>query len=659
VKNVRALFEKTVILIGMLLMVLVPAGCKGRAEPIVSTDSNTKQTALSAHSEQAEYLILLVPESGLAKRAAERLQSYIGKTSGRTPKIEQKSIIENKSASTTTIVIGTDSGFTNLSDFDLVDDLAKISGEGYILKTVSKNGSNYILALGKTERGASNAVWHLMRKLDVNNGKVSVPSLSVVRTPFIKGREVTTGPPCIRAGLKYVDMDKLLVEKYSPPCWSEDRLRRNVDLLDSFGYNSIELSDTWIYVDYFEKIGITRKDRSQKTKAVADQLHQNGQTFSLLVYGSSVKDFKTGKEYTRPGACFNDPYERQVLLTEYDYLANTHGSYVDRIVTHWSDLGGQPDCEKCTIKTALEQHNLITEKFKAKNPSVESSFSLWNIIPSIWPGYENDESILDAGILPKDVSISIPGRFNLQRAQHIIEKGYDPSVWCWRTLDIEHWHGLHVHTKLLEDYFKSIPSDIAGKLKFHAVDCLSQFLILSNLYVAGQLMWDPNQSASDLVREYLSGTFGADNTEAMASVYEAIEKGGCYFCPGHQPALAKAMEGSDERLAMLMKAKAQLAKVKISPDFVPVFPTIIEPADMLKEIDAQLGVMIKYSDFQVEAKKLMAYYPELMSMGDTEGIKNAFEALPKVPAPTEYLWTNTHSRYMVDYKALQKELGLF
>src|SRR3989339_1358043 len=142
-------------------------------------------------SGESEYLIAVPTDCNLAMRAAERLQSYIGKTSSQTPKIEQSPIIENKSAKTTAIVIGTDSGFTNLSDFGLADDLAKISGEGYILKTAAKNGNKFIFALGKTERGASNAVWHLMRKLDVSKGKVSAPSLSVVRNPFIKGREAT------------------------------------------------------------------------------------------------------------------------------------------------------------------------------------------------------------------------------------------------------------------------------------------------------------------------------------------------------------------------------------------------------------------------------------------------------------------------------------
>jgi len=499
----------------LLIIGLFSASCN--AEQLSQTDRSPTSS---------EYIITVSTDSVLSMRAAERLQSYIGKICGRTPKVEQMLAVENKSSQTTTIVIGADSSFTGLNDFGLAGDLAKISGEGYILKMVSKDGKEYIFALGKTERGASNAVWHLMRKLDINKHEVSAPPLSIVRTPLIKGREVTFCWPWIRAGLGVADMELKLIKKYSPPCWTEDRLRRNVDLLDSFGYNSIELDDEWVLLDHLAKVGITRQDQSQTLRTVADQLHKNGQMFSLGVYGSSVKDFKIGKEYWRPGACWNDPCEREVLITEYNYQADTYGACTDRIVTQWSDFGGQPGCEKCTIKTALEQHNVIVEKFRAKNPNIQSAFNMWNVIPSIWPGYKNYDSVLDAGILSKDVIIAIPGRFRLDPARNILEKDYTPAVWCWRTLDIEIWHGLHVHTKQLEDYFRSIPPEIAGKLAFHTVDNISQFLILSNLYVAAQLMWDQNQSADQLVREYLRGMFGAENTDAMASIYKAIENGG-------------------------------------------------------------------------------------------------------------------------------------
>ena len=629
--------------------------------PLPCNAQKPPQDKTPAASGGSEYLIIVPADGNLTLRAAQRLQGHIAKVSRQTPNIEHKTAIESSSPTTTVIAVGPDSRFANLKDFGLAGDLAKISGEGYVLRTVTKNGISFIFALGKSEKGASDTVWHLMRELNIRKGKVSVPPLSVVRTPFIKSREVTFCPPWARAGLKIGEMNTALYARYQPQCWDETRLRRYVDLLDCFGYDSIQLSDSWLFRDYFKNIGHPPEQWTKKIIAMAEEAHENGQTYTHFVFGSSVKDYEKDKPYTRPGACFSDPGEKQVLLTEYGYQANTYGRFADRIVTHWSDYGGQPDCGKCTIKTALDQHNVILERFKALNPRVASGFSLWNIIPSLWPGYENDDSIIAPGILSKnDTAITLPGGLsgpNLNRARHIMDQGYRPAVWMWRTLDIEHWHGMHVHTKILDKYFKSIPSEVANKLDFHTVDNVSQYLALSNQYLAAQLMWDPNQSGSELLREFAGLMFGKENADTMASVYDAIEHAGCYACPGHQPALAKALEGSDERLTTLMQARTRLTKVKIPLDFVPVFPTVIAPQDLIQEIDAQLGAMIKYADFQVEAKKLMAFYPELMSSGDMEGIKNAFGALPKVPAPTEYLWVNTFSRYQIDYNALSKELG--
>ena len=109
---------------------------------------------------------------------------------------------------------------------------------------------------------------------------------------------------------------------------------------------------------------------------------------------------------------------------------------------------------------------------------------------------------------------------------------------------------------------------------------------------------------------------------------------------------------------LLQKTKTTLADIEISPDFVPVFPIIIEPAELLKEINAQLGAMIAYADFQVEADNLRAIYPKPISAGDSEAIQKAFDELPIVPEPQEYLWRHTYGRYKADYNNLKRELGL-
>jgi hypothetical protein len=190
------------------------------------------------------------------------------------------------------------------------------------------------------------------------------------------------------------------------------------------------------------------------------------------------------------------------------------------------------------------------------------------------------------------------------------------------------------------------------------VDDVSQFLALSNLYVAAQLMWDPQRSGKDLVREYTRCMFGPANAEKMAFVLEGVEEASCYLCPGRQPGLTQVLEGAEERRDVIRHARETLADVQIDPDFVPAFPLIISPQDLLAEIAAQFEAIAKYNEFHLAVVKLMEYYPELQSMGDTAAIQEAFNELPKVPAPEEYLWVHIYGRYSADLANLRKELGL-
>jgi len=636
------------LLAGCMTLLLATFAQEGRA-------AGAEDVVLAQEGEAA-CVIVVPPESEVCRYAAGHLQEYIEQVCGEAPLIEEAGKLQALPTGKAIVAVGTAEGFADLSGFDVSDALVHVERDGYVLKTVTVNDRDFALALGKTETGAANATWRLMRELLVADGAVAAPRLDVSTSPFIKGRDVVICSPWNRAGLRVGEMADALKRKYRPRSWPADRLRRLVRLLASFGYNAVQLSDLWVQLDQDESV--TRDQWRDKLITMTDETHKNGQTFTLFLYGSSVADLQTGKRYARPGACFNDPEERQVLLDEYDYQADSYAAHVDHVVTHWSDYGGQPGCDKCTIETALEQHNTIVEKFRRINPNIKSSFSMWNIIPSLWPGYEDYDSVLLAGVLPKDVAIAMPARLNTTYMNQIHDRGYQPAVWGWRLLDIEHWHGMHVHTAVLEKYFHSWPPEAGDLLEWYSADDVSQFLALSNLYVAAQLMWDPQRSGSELVREFTRGMFGPENAEKIASVLEAVEQTSCYLCPGAQPGLTRALEGAEERRDIIRRARETLAGVDIAPNFVPVFPQVVSPEELLVEISAQLDVIAKYNQFHLAVVKLLEFYPELQGMGDTEGIVEAFEALPKVPAPTEFLWVHVYSRYREDLKALREELGL-
>lgn len=139
-----------------------------------------------------------------------------------------------------------------------------------------------------------------------------------------------------------------------------------MDLLDSFGFNAIQLNDSWPLLSCLNA-GTTREAYAARLRATADHARRNGQLVDLFVFGSSTLDTEKGDQALTGGACFTDSRERRVLLKEYDWQAENYANHVDRFMTHWTDPGGcRSGCQNCTIHTALQQHNLLLEKFRTK-----------------------------------------------------------------------------------------------------------------------------------------------------------------------------------------------------------------------------------------------------------------------------------------------------
>lgn len=192
-------------------------------------------------------------------------------------------------------------------------------------------------------------------------------------------------------------------------------------------------------------------------------------------------------------------------------------------------------------------------------------------------------------------------------------------------------------------------------IDWHSVDAESAFLVLSNLYVAAQMMWNPQRSGAQLLREFTRGMFGSENEEKMASVYDAVEivyptLVRLYTDPG-----LTDLDKAPARLARLEAAQKTLESVRIAPHFVPAFPLIIQPAEMIQEIRAQLDTLHTYLEFQVGASRLRA-----MKEGEAnkQRLTQELNLLPKVPPSEEYLWDGVYKRYQGRLSALRQQLGL-
>src|SRR3989339_1983118 len=255
-----------------------------------------KAQIVLADSQKNKCVIVAAPEQKISMRAAERLQSYIEDSIGKAPQIMTSSRIDSAKKGVTVIAIGTKGAFEDLDKYGVERDFEKVERDGFIIKTVSKKGKDCILALGKTEKGADNAIWRLMRELSVSGEKISVDAISIAESPFIKTREPILCDQWVRQGHKVGKHPPEIAKKYCISNWGEQRLRNYVDLIDSFGYNGIQVFDDWAMNTVLE--GTTQEQWRDNLVAMCNQAHKNGQTVTLFVFGSSVEDPETGKCWT-------------------------------------------------------------------------------------------------------------------------------------------------------------------------------------------------------------------------------------------------------------------------------------------------------------------------------------------------------------------------
>lgn len=634
---------------------------------VATADSMEDGAVFLSDSKQLRCSIMVPPKANVCKRSAERLQSYIGKNCGQFPEIQEKTTVGKPSNGLATIVIGRFDDFQGLDDFISTADCSGVKRDGYILKSVSSDGQDYVFALGHTEKGAANAVWRLLREVHAENHSVSVAELEITASPFIKTRDATIHDPWVRHGLKSGGMDDRLYTKYCPRNWPESKLRVYADMLDSFGYNQIQVSD----LPRLNAIpgGTTAAQWEQKVIALADQAHKNGQKMVVRFWASATEDPETGKQYWRPGACFHDPYEKQLLLGAYRHYADIYAPHVDTVITHWSDLGGAIGCKKgCTIETAFEQHNLFTEMFQEINSDIESCFSLWGMKAGpwskdepqeIWPGYKGLSTIFKSGTLPKSTIIARQawgGEVNQDHVRAIHNNGYRPAIWMWRTMDIEHWHGLHVHTRILEDYFRSLSSETGEHLEFHTAGHCSHYLTIWNSFMTAQLMWNPQASAHDLLRQFVRGVFGSENEGKIVSVLDVFEQAGCAFCPGNSPDdIHLILSSAEEKLKKIGEAEKIIGQVKIDKEFVPVFPLIMAPGDLVGEIKGSLELLRAYTENHLKMLAVLKLHDN--GATPTE-LQKAFDGLAVFQASREYLDKNFVDRDFLERKLLKTELGL-
>ncbi len=205
-------------------------------------------------------------------------------------------------------------------------------------------------------------------------------SFSAYQQPFIRIREVLSSTPW--GGWVKECMPEALRRHCFLAFWDDARLRRHLEMLKAFGFNSIQTGlnpcgGWWVGADGAEY----RRQQFFRCRTAREL----GMSVSLCVWGAAVPDAeKDGQQFTELD--WQIPADRARLEAWYREQAEL-APLADRVITHWVDPG-QP--QQGGLDTVVEMHNFILGIYREKNPHIRGALSTWFMDGkngAIYPGY--------------------------------------------------------------------------------------------------------------------------------------------------------------------------------------------------------------------------------------------------------------------------------
>ncbi len=504
---------------------------------------------------------------------------------------------------------------------------------------------------------------------------------------FIRTREVMC---CCPNAPFWNDLAPAMKQKYFMPYWSEARLRRHLEMIKAFGFNSIQVTACG---QVALNSGVRQEIWQEKLILTCRMARELGLGVSQFVWGSYFYDID--RNVSVGDLDWHNPADRK-RMEEFFRAEAFLAPWLDRVVTHWVDPGGaKVGCPQCSIDTAVEIHNSMLAIFRAQNPRIRGAFSNWMLNwmseewpaseegwqPGRWRGYTGVPVLTGNPGLDRNSDIGIGrtnytwgdgmaerhavSRIKVPDLQTIAAAGRSAGVWSWYTTDVEILPALHVRTAILQDYFNRMPDEVQRGLSWLSVEDNCHGLNMQNLFIAGRLMQDRRQDANVLLDEFAVILVGKTQAAPVAQALRAIEQvrssdtpylvwagGATLPSPGATDPKRLSLEWIQINRANIEGAIRVLAPVSVAPSFTPALPLTLSPAEYLEELRAHLEAIRQYLTFLGETVKVAQLASQKAS---PEKIRAAIQALPPVvndPAHTAGLeaWL-----YQQKLAALRKE----
>ena len=457
--------------------------------------------------------VVASPQSPLDKRTVSQLMNYLTAVLHKDAKVVPS--LRSVPASTSAIILSS-TGQTN----PLHATPPASATEGFALATGESAQHSVVVAVGNTDRGLKRAVQQLVLKSRQDESGLVVPELNLSDKPWIPQREWALCPwvPWNVRGTyvnPYADQ-RVNIYKFTDP-----QLSHYIEMFDWFGFSGAQLiegANSWSYAGSVEAY-------QDELKKMARMARDNGQQVTLWVWAAEFSHYgwvDTDLVY-QPSAghsAFDDPNVRKGFEKYYDYYAEM-APYVDRFIGHFYDPG-----ELSNRQDVFNYMRLLESKLKAKNPQIKMSIDLWGTDPGYFDelvknGFKDylllENSLQDyVPVHPNGAQTLRVGSDSLthpaQRAQiHEAAKrsGLALGIFGWYDTEYEtdQQASMYVNGQLLRSFVQEVKN---GAAKIHPIEYWSEMDAdhlnnLCSLYVAGQLLWNPDRDPDELMSEFAEG----------------------------------------------------------------------------------------------------------------------------------------------------------
>jgi hypothetical protein len=618
--------------------VLPAAAGEASAQPAGDITNSPRKPPTGSHEQESEFAfvisssqpaVLYIPETGepLARLGAEHLANYLGRVTGVNPEIVASAPPPNPPAGRAAIVL-------------TIDAIPYFRPDGYRLGV--ETGKSAVCVTATAGAGLKYGCYRLIRAMRQQGRKVCVPPLKIEVSPCIKTRElelaeIQWGPT---SGEKKVIGE--LQNKFDYINWDNARIEQYVDLIDSFGYNSV-MADSPGGLAQFAGNFVTRQEAELKMEGLFRHARHNGMGTSFFVWGQEgVKDAYQNRN------CPRDAEQHADIIALYMRLIDRFGPLLDQWIMHWADPGG---CQLrgCTINTPQVMTNEFAAMVRQKGQSATVSFSLWGLrwrcwewhweysqgVPS-WLGYENWRSVVDSGVLAPEIAINLMRHYDYDTAAAIKAQDRKVGVWGWYLNDQEINYGLHIHTQLLDSEFHRMDGTVGTLLDWYSLEDNNHILNLPMLYVGAQMLWNPKASASEALFDFCDAVWGPEAAPRIHQAMLALESVRCgpgecvvgldlwphdYMCN-----MGRGSHSPAEDLARCEEGLQALEEAKIDSGYVSKFILPVRREEWLEHLGAHLRYVRDYTRVRVAYQKAMK---PAVEQGHFEETQRLMAALPE------------------------------